>query len=68
MRPILKRALDIGLSFVALFLSSPLMALIAILVKLDSRGPVLSHEQPIGEGHMFVLKKFRSMFFTPIRV
>ena len=40
------------------------MALIAILVKLDSRGPVLSHGQQIGEGgHMFVLKKFRSMSF-----
>src|SRR4030095_6823547 len=62
MTRILTRAFDIVLSFVTLFLSLPNMAVIALLVKLDSRGPILSREQQIGEGrHIFVLKKFRSM-------
>ena len=38
------------------------MAVIALLVKLDSRGPILSCEQRVSEqGHTFVLNKFRSM-------
>ena len=56
-----KRSLDIVLSLVGLILSLPNMAVIALLVKLDSRGPILSREQRVSErGHIFVLNKFRS--------
>jgi exopolysaccharide biosynthesis polyprenyl glycosylphosphotransferase len=60
---ILKRAMDISISGLALVLSAPLFALIALAIKLDSRGPVLFRQQRIGkDGRHFTLLKFRSMF------
>jgi sugar transferase (PEP-CTERM system associated) len=57
-----KRAMDIGLALVGLALSLPVMALVAVAVKVDSRGPVLFRQQRVGErGRIFVLSKFRSM-------
>ena len=57
-----KRAMDIGLALAGLALSLPVMALVAVLVKLDSKGPVLFRQQRVGErGRIFVLNKFRSM-------
>jgi sugar transferase (PEP-CTERM system associated) len=58
----LKRAMDIGLSLMGLALSLPIMVVVAALVKLDSKGPVLFRQQRVGErGRIFVLNKFRSM-------
>jgi sugar transferase (PEP-CTERM system associated) len=57
-----KRAMDIGLSLMGLVLSLPIMLVVSLLVKLDSRGPVLFRQQRVGErGRIFVLNKFRSM-------
>jgi lipopolysaccharide/colanic/teichoic acid biosynthesis glycosyltransferase len=57
-----KRAFDILIGGLLLLLSVPLMALIALLVKLESRGPVLYHQKRLGEkGRIFVMYKFRSM-------
>jgi sugar transferase (PEP-CTERM system associated) len=57
-----KRFLDIVLAVIALILALPLMLLVAIAVRLTSRGPVLYAQQRVGvEGRVFVLKKFRSM-------
>ncbi len=57
-----KRALDIGFSAIGLVLLSPLMALIAGLVKITSPGPVLYHQTRVGRGGKpFVVHKFRSM-------
>jgi sugar transferase (PEP-CTERM system associated) len=57
-----KRAVDIALSLLGLTVAAPLMALVAILVKLDSKGPVLFRQERVGQyGRVFVLKKFRSM-------
>ncbi len=58
----LKRAMDICVAAVALTLLSPLLLLIAALVVLDSRGPVLFRQTRIGRGgQRFSMYKFRSM-------
>jgi len=59
---LLKRTLDTTASVLALLVLSPFMLLIAIAIKLDSRGPVLYHAQRIGrKGRTFVCYKFRTM-------
>jgi len=57
-----KRAIDIVGSLAALTLVSPLLVIIAVAVKLTSRGPVLFRQQRIGRyGIPFTFLKFRSM-------
>lgn len=57
-----KRVCDIFVSLVLLFLTLPLMALTALLIKLDSPGPVLYRQERTGlYGEPFTLLKFRSM-------
>ena len=57
-----KRWLDIILALIMLMLSLPLCLLIAALIKLDSRGPVLFVNRAVGQyGKEFLLYKFRSM-------
>ena len=59
---ILKRAMDIFGSLVALILASPIFALVALAIKLTSRGPILFKQQRAGQyGVPFALLKFRSM-------
>src|SRR5687767_15396614 len=58
-----KRLLDVCAAFVALLVLLPLLLVVAIAVKLDSRGPVLFRQIRIGRrGLPFPLYKFRSMF------
>jgi putative colanic acid biosynthesis UDP-glucose lipid carrier transferase len=58
----LKRASDIVLSLLILLLISPLLLLVAILVKLDSPGPVFFKQRRYGlDGEEIVVYKFRSM-------
>jgi lipopolysaccharide/colanic/teichoic acid biosynthesis glycosyltransferase len=57
-----KRAFDLVLAGSALIALSPFLALTALLIKLDSRGPALFTQVRIGRGNqMFRMKKFRSM-------
>jgi sugar transferase (PEP-CTERM system associated) len=57
-----KRLTDLTVSVIGLLLVSPLLALIAALVRLTSTGPVLYHQQRVGQhGRIFTLHKFRSM-------
>jgi exopolysaccharide biosynthesis polyprenyl glycosylphosphotransferase len=59
---VVKRAMDIVLSLIALILLSPVMALIAILVRLTSPGPVFYRQERCGlNGRSFHMLKFRSM-------
>lgn len=59
---ILKRTLDVSLAALALVLLFPLMLVIAVLIKLDSPGPVLFRQERCGRnGHTFQMLKFRSM-------
>jgi len=58
----LKRAIDFSVSLLGLVLLAPLMALIALAIKLDSPGPVLFRQERLGKGGVpFTLYKFRSM-------
>jgi exopolysaccharide biosynthesis polyprenyl glycosylphosphotransferase len=58
----LKRAIDIVVSAVGLVLLAPLMLVIAILVRLDSRGPALFKQLRAGRhGEPFKIIKFRTM-------
>lgn len=57
-----KRFLDVTASFLGLVLLSPLMLAVSILIKIDSRGPVIFHQKRIGRnGKVFEIYKFRSM-------
>ncbi len=57
-----KRILDIAGSIVALIIFSPLYLIIAIAVKIDSRGPIFYiHERVTRRGQLFRILKFRSM-------
>ena len=58
----LKRALDCAALALALVFLAPLMGVIALAIKLDSRGPVLFRQQRIGQGgEPFEMLKFRTM-------
>ena len=57
-----KRMLDMLLAALALLLLSPLAALIAVLIKLDSQGPILYSSKRVGKkGRVFHCVKFRTM-------
>jgi exopolysaccharide biosynthesis polyprenyl glycosylphosphotransferase len=59
----LKRALDIAVAGTLVLAVLPLMLLIAIAIKLDSRGPVFFTQKRTGRGgRLFRLLKFRSMY------
>jgi Undecaprenyl-phosphate glucose phosphotransferase len=57
-----KRATDFAVSLVALGVLSPLMLLVAIAIKLTSKGPVFYKQERMGlDGRTFNMLKFRSM-------
>lgn len=59
----MKRVLDVIAALIGLILAAPLAAIIAILIKLTSPGPVLFKQVRVGkDGREFVLYKFRSMY------
>ena len=58
-----KRFIDFMIAFVALIVLFIPLTLIAILIKLDSKGPVLFKQERLGKnGVPFRIWKFRSMF------
>jgi lipopolysaccharide/colanic/teichoic acid biosynthesis glycosyltransferase len=60
-----KKSMDIVGSLVALILFSPVLAVIAIAIKLTSKGPILFRQQRLGRyGRPFSFLKFRSMYST----
>lgn len=57
-----KRAFDIGFSLFALLITSPILLLTALLIKLDSKGPVFYRQVRVGRNNRdFRIFKFRSM-------
>jgi len=60
---ILKRLVDFFVSLIFLFLLSPILLLLAILIKLESKGPVFYLQVRVGlNGKDFRIFKFRTMF------
>jgi lipopolysaccharide/colanic/teichoic acid biosynthesis glycosyltransferase len=59
---VIKRAMDIIGSAMLVILCAPLLLIIALAVKLSSRGPVLFRQDRVGQyGRRFTFLKFRSM-------
>jgi exopolysaccharide biosynthesis polyprenyl glycosylphosphotransferase len=59
---LLKRTLDFTLAISALVILSPLLLVVALAVKLDSRGPVLYRHERVGRGRKRIdVLKFRTM-------
>ncbi|QDG68091.1 sugar transferase [Pseudarthrobacter sp. NIBRBAC000502772] len=57
-----KRLFDVAAAGILLAIVSPAMILVALLIKLDSRGPILFRQERVGmEGNHFFMIKFRSM-------
>lgn len=62
MYKLFKRFFDIVISFSALVILSPLMLIVAVAIKLDSKGPVIFKQERLGRGgKVFLIYKFRSM-------
>jgi lipopolysaccharide/colanic/teichoic acid biosynthesis glycosyltransferase len=60
---LVKRVIDIVGSALAILLLAPLLCVVAVLVKLTSKGPVLFKQQRLGQfGRPFACLKFRSMY------
>jgi lipopolysaccharide/colanic/teichoic acid biosynthesis glycosyltransferase len=58
----LKRSCDVVLASIGLVLLSPLFLVLAVLIRLESRGPVLFRQTRVGKGfRTFTLFKFRTM-------
>ena len=59
---LLKRTLDLAVAFAALVVLAPVLALVAVAIKLDSEGSVLFRQRRMGSGdRMFFIYKFRTM-------
>lgn len=57
-----KRTVDVAISLIGLVLLLPVFLLVALLIRLDSSGPVFFRQIRMGkDGHLFTLFKFRSM-------
>tara|TARA_Y100000588_G_scaffold394200_1_gene513481 strand:- start:501 stop:1898 length:1398 start_codon:yes stop_codon:yes gene_type:complete len=59
---LLKRSIDLSLGVVALLLTSPIFAVVAALIRFESRGPSLIRQTRVGKSaKQFTVYKFRSM-------
>lgn len=58
-----KRLLDLLIVFLSVPLTLPIMLIVAVLIKLESKGPILFIQDRVGQGNIdFKIFKFRSMF------
>ncbi|MFV9924249.1 MAG: sugar transferase [Francisella endosymbiont of Hyalomma scupense] len=64
---IIKRLLDVFLSFIGLVLLSPVFLIIVLMIKKDSKGPILFKQKRYGKDKkFFYIYKFRTMYtYTP---
>jgi lipopolysaccharide/colanic/teichoic acid biosynthesis glycosyltransferase len=57
-----KRTFDLVTALLGLVLLSPLLLLVALLIKMDSKGPIFFRQERMGKGfHPFRIYKFRTM-------
>lgn len=58
-----KRVMDIIIAVSGLIISLPVLGIVAVIIRIDSPGPVLIRQERVGKnGKSFLLIKFRSMF------
>ena len=61
-----KRLFDLLASALGLLVLAPLLLIVAVAIKLDSRGPVMFRQERVGRhGHTFRIHKFRTMTHDP---
>lgn len=61
---VIKRIVDICASALILLLLSPFIVLVALIIKITSRGPVFYHQERMGlDGMAFIMHKFRTMVY-----
>lgn len=61
-RSTIKRMADVALALIGAIVAAPLAAVIAVAIKLDSRGPVIYRQTRVGmNGRVFTMYKFRTM-------
>jgi exopolysaccharide biosynthesis polyprenyl glycosylphosphotransferase len=59
----LKRAFDVAMSALVLLVLSPVLAAVAIAIRIDSPGPIFFRQKRVGQnGRAFEMLKFRSMY------
>jgi lipopolysaccharide/colanic/teichoic acid biosynthesis glycosyltransferase len=59
---LMKRSIDIICSLIGLIFLMPLLVIVAILIKIESKGPVIFAQDRVGmDGRLFKMYKFRSM-------
>jgi exopolysaccharide biosynthesis polyprenyl glycosylphosphotransferase len=59
---VVKRGIDVTIAVAGLVLTAPLMGLLALVIKMESPGPILFAQERVGKnGQLFTLYKFRSM-------
>ena len=57
-----KRSLDLVVAALGLIVLSPIMAVVALAIRITSPGPAVYHQQRVGkDGRLFTIHKFRSM-------
>lgn len=60
---IIKRTFDVVFSLISLVVLSPLFLVVAVAVKINSKGPIIYRQERVGEGGKpFIMYKFRSMY------
>lgn len=67
MYPVIKRLLAVLISGIAIITLSPIFLIIALIIKIDSKGPVLFKQKRVGKDKVhFEIYKFRTMYIdTP---
>ena len=59
----LQRSLEVLIAAIALIVTSPIMLLVAVIIRLDSPGPALFRQQRVGaKGRVFGFYKFRTLY------
>jgi len=60
---LVKRIMDLGVAVTVLLLFSPIWALVALAIRLESKGPIIFRQARVGKGERnFFIFKFRSMY------
>jgi exopolysaccharide biosynthesis polyprenyl glycosylphosphotransferase len=63
---LIKRSFDLVVGAIAFLVAVPVMIVVAVLIKLDSSGPIFFKQQRVGEnGRIFDMLKFRTMIHDP---